>query len=128
MIIELDMTKDIPIYEQLKQRIVESIALGKLKPGEALPSVRQLAADLSINMHTVAKAYNQLKDEGFLTAHRNRGVMVNPAKKFTADKTYIEELEEQLRTNAIMAKCRGIEIEEWIALCKKAFDRDQGGT
>ena len=64
MIIELDMTKDTPIYEQLKQQIVAGIARGKLQPGEPMPSVRQLAADLSINLHTVAKAYGQLKDEG----------------------------------------------------------------
>ena len=122
MIIELDMTKDTPIYEQLKQKIVEGIALGRLKPGEALPSVRQLAADLSINMHTVAKAYNQLRDDGFLTVHRSRGVMVNPAKKFTADEAYRETLEEELRTNALMAKSRGIKEDEWIVLCKKAFE------
>ena len=122
MIIKLEMTKDTPIYEQLKQQIVEGIALGRLQTGEELPSVRQLAADLSVNMHTVAKAYNQLKDDGFLTVHRNKGVVVNPPHMYAADAQYRTYLDEVLRTNAVMARCRGIGKEEWVKLCSAAYD------
>ena len=121
MIINLELTKDTPIYEQLKQQIVKGIALGKLGQGEELPSVRQLGADLSVNMHTVAKAYNQLKDEGFLTVHRNKGVVVNPPQAYAADKAYITALEEALKINALMARCRGIEKTEWLKLCEAAY-------
>ena len=123
MIVTLDMTKDVPIYEQLKQQIVAGIARCELLPGEPLPSVRQLAADLSINLHTVAKAYNQLKDEGFLTVHRSRGVIVNPAQKFQASDAYIVVLSEALETQALTARSRGVSREQWLELCKKVFDK-----
>lgn len=123
MIIALDMTKDVPIYEQLKQQIVAGIARGELLPGEPLPSVRQLASDLTINLHTVAKAYNQLKDEGFLTVHRSRGVIVNPAQKFQASDAYIATLSEALETQALTARSRGVSRAQWLELCEKAFDK-----
>jgi len=123
MIIELDMTKETPIYEQLKQQIVAGIARGKLQPGEPMPSVRQLAADLSINLHTVAKAYGQLKDEGYLTVHRSRGVIVNPTRKFAANEAYITALTEALETQALTARSRGISRDEWLKLCGKVYDR-----
>lgn len=123
MIITLDMTKDIPIYEQLKQRIVAGIARGELQPGEAMPSVRQLAADLSINLHTVAKAYSQLKDEGYLTVHRSRGVIVNPTQRFQASEAYIAALSDALATHALSARSRGVGREQWMKLCGKAFDQ-----
>jgi GntR family transcriptional regulator len=123
MIIELDMTKDMPIYEQLKQQIVAGIARGKLLPGEPMPSVRQLAADLSINLHTVAKAYNQLKDEGFLTVHRSRGVIVNPAQKFAAGEAYIAALTDALAPHALTARSRGIDRDTWLRLCGKTYDQ-----
>src|SRR5690625_6662480 len=66
MYIQLDFESDIPIYEQLKNEIIIGIAKKQLLPGERLPSVRVLAGDIGINLHTVNKAYNQLKNEGFL--------------------------------------------------------------
>ncbi len=122
MIIKLEMTKDTPLYEQLKQNIVGAIATGELQPGEPLPSVRQLAADLSINMHTVAKAYNQLKDEGFVTVHRKKGAVVNVPESYTAGEAYIAALTEQLKVNALAAKCRGVDKQKWIELCGKVYD------
>jgi GntR family transcriptional regulator len=127
MIIELDMTKDMPIYEQLKQQIVAGIVRGKLQPGEPMPSVRQLAADLSINLHTVAKAYGQLKDEGYLMVHRSRGVIVNPAQKFAADETRIAALAEAIETYALTARSRGISKEKWLKLCGNAYDHYTDG-
>jgi Predicted transcriptional regulators len=123
MIIALDMTKDTPIYEQLKQQIVAGIARGRLQPGEPMPSVRQLSAELSINLHTVAKAYNQLRDEGFLTVRRSRGVVVNPVKKFQADEAYIASLIGALALHALTARSRGVSRERWLKLCGKAYDQ-----
>lgn len=122
MIIEIEMTKDTPIYEQLKQKIVEGIATGELKPGEELPSVRQLAADLSVNMHTVAKSYSQLKEEGFLSVHKKKGVVVNIPKMYAASEAYLALLREELKISALMAKCRGVEKDKWLELCEKAYE------
>lgn len=78
MIIQLDMQSELPIYSQLVYQIIEGIASGELQPGEALPSVRNLAADIGVNLHTVNKAYTLLKQDGYILVHRQKGVVVNP--------------------------------------------------
>src|SRR5690625_6547452 len=75
MLIQLDFESEVPIYEQLKNEIIIGIAKKQLLPGERLPSVRTLASDIGINLHTVNKAYQQLKQEGYLLIHRQRGVV-----------------------------------------------------
>ena len=66
MILEINFESDEPIYLQLRNRIIEGIAQKKLCPGDILPSVRIMAADLGINLHTVNKSYNLLKKDGFI--------------------------------------------------------------
>jgi len=90
--ITLDLESEEPIYTQLKYQIIAGIAKKELSPGEALPSVRSLAADLSINLHTVNKAYQQLKQEGFILIHRQKGVVVNPDGVPKANEAYWSEL------------------------------------
>lgn len=116
------MTSELPIYEQLKQRIIEGMAKGVLTEGEELPSVRSLAADLGVNMHTVAKAYGQLKDMGFLSVHRSRGVVVNPQSAYAADEEYLRALADQLRSYAVEAMCRGVKAGEWLSVCNDAYE------
>ena len=116
------MTSEIPIYEQLKQRIIEGIAKKELAAGEELPSVRQLAADLSVNMHTVAKAYAQLKDLGFLSVHRSRGAVINPESSYAANEAYLRQLTQMLRPFAVEALCRGVKAGEWLSICNDAFE------
>lgn len=76
MFIEIDFQSDEAIYQQLCRQIVIGIATNALKEGESLPSVRSLADEVGINMHTVNKSYSILKDEGFLTVDRRRGAVV----------------------------------------------------
>lgn len=78
MFIELDLQSETPIYTQLVDQIVEGIASGALQPGDPLPSIRSLAEDLGINLHTVNKAYNLLKQEGLLQVHRKKGLSFSP--------------------------------------------------
>lgn len=70
MIIKINQRSEIPLYLQLRNQIVTGIGKGALKPGESLPTVRQLATDLGINSMTVSKAYQLLKAEGFLETDR----------------------------------------------------------
>ena len=65
-----------PIYRQLRDRVVAMILDGVLKPGEALPSVRQVAADFSINPITVSKSYQELVDESLVEKRRGLGMFV----------------------------------------------------
>ncbi len=71
--LEIDLTSDVPIYRQIRNQIVRGAATGALAPGEQMPTVRQLAADLGVNPMTVNKAYTQLKAEGLLIMNRRRG-------------------------------------------------------
>ena len=70
MFLEINLESEIPIYTQIRNEIIKGIALGQLNEGDGLPSVRQMAADMGINMHTINKGYNLLKQEGFLSIHR----------------------------------------------------------
>ena len=76
MIIDIDRSGDVPIYEQLRRRIVAGIANDELAPGDRLPSVRALAVDLGVNLHTVNKAYALLRDDGYLVMRRGSGAVV----------------------------------------------------
>lgn len=66
MLIRIDARAPEPLYQQVRDQIVAGIATGELEPGQALPSVRALASDLGINLHTVNKAYALLRDEGYV--------------------------------------------------------------
>ncbi len=85
MIVRIDLQSDIPLYQQLVTSIIKAIANNELVSGESLPPVRQLSADLGINMHTVSKAYNILKQKGFLSVNRSKGAIINSSEYFTAD-------------------------------------------
>lgn len=80
MFIEIETTSDIPIYTQLVNQLIGLIAAGVLKPNEPLPSVRSLASDLGVNMHTVNKAYHELERKNILTIIPKSGAVVNASK------------------------------------------------
>ena len=65
-----------PVYEQIVRQIQDGVSSGHLEPGEALPTVRQLAGDLQLNRNTVARAYKQLEDRGVILTAGRRGTFV----------------------------------------------------
>jgi GntR family transcriptional regulator len=73
---EIDLKNGIPIYVQLKREIKYAIATGKLHPGSQLPTVRQLAVELKVNVNTIRRVYSELKKEGVLLAKQGRGTFV----------------------------------------------------
>ncbi len=79
MVISVDKLSDTPLYLQLRDSVIAGIAAGELRPGDALPSVRSLAEDLGINLHTVNKAYATLRDEGYVIMLGRRGAYVADA-------------------------------------------------
>lgn len=121
MIIELDMQSELPIYTQLINQIIEGIASGKLLPGEALPSVRSMASDIGINLHTVNKAYNQLKQEDYIHVHRQKGVVVNPHGMPKADENFITRQQQQLRPVIAEAILRGLSQDEIMNMVKNIY-------
>ncbi|MFS0689083.1 GntR family transcriptional regulator [Sporosarcina sp. 179-K 8C2 HS] len=77
MFIQIEPTSEIPIYTQLADQLIELIATGRLKASEALPSVRSLAADLGVNMHTVNKAYHELEKKNIIEIIPKSGAVIN---------------------------------------------------
>ncbi len=76
MLLKIDFESDEALYVQLCNQIIMGIATEALREGDSLPSVRQLADEIGINMHTVNKAYAVLRQEGFLRLDRRRGAVV----------------------------------------------------
>lgn len=72
----LDLQSGIPIYRQIIEQVKYAVAIGDLVTGDQLPTVRQLAVDLSINPNTVARAYRELEMEGILDTHQGSGTFV----------------------------------------------------
>lgn len=120
MLIKIDFQSEVPIYLQLKNQIIHGIASGELQPEESLPSVRQMAEDIGINLHTVNKGYNLLKDEGFVTIDRRRGAIVNSIPIRQNDKA-ADSLKEELKNIIAQAYCFGISKDDFIDECKKMY-------
>lgn len=127
MFIQLDFESEVPIYEQLKDEIIIGIAKKDLQPGERLPSVRALASDIGINLHTVNKAYQQLKQEGFLLIHRQRGVVLHPDGPPKADKDYKKTLHRTLRPMIAESICRDISKNEFLQMMESIYNDLQEG-
>lgn len=120
MILRIDFDSEIPIYVQVKNQVIEGIAKGEIEKDEELPSVRVLAEDIGINMHTVNKAYNILKEEGYIKIDRRKGAIVSLNLNNSNDK-FKEYLNENLYY--YMAECfnRGIEKDEIKKYIDKVF-------
>ncbi|MCX7710043.1 MAG: GntR family transcriptional regulator [Clostridia bacterium] len=123
MILKIDFESDLPIYIQLKTQIIEGIAAGVLKEGDPLPSVRQMASDLGINLHTVNKAYTFLKQDGFITVHRQKGVVINSIHGRRVNEDYLARLHKDLSSLAAEAYCRGMNEEEFKNICTELFTK-----
>lgn len=121
MFIRLDLENDKPIYTQIVEQIIEGIAKKELLPGDRLPSVRNLASDISVNMHTVNKAYQELRRRGYLLIHRQRGVMIHPEGPPKIDDLFLREIDETLRPIIAEAICRGMTEEEFEYIIRETF-------
>ena len=91
---------DEPIYKQIASQLRDQILSGKLKSGDMLPSIRVLAQNLKISVITTMKAYEELSEEGLITASKGKGYFVNAQDKKMLEEQYMRQLEEDL-TNAI---------------------------
>jgi len=74
--IQLDLRSGVPVYRQIMDQVLAGIASGRLVSGDQLPTVRQLAVDLSINPNTVIRAYRELEIRGFLDTHQGSGTFI----------------------------------------------------
>ncbi len=121
MLLKIDFESETPIYEQLRRQIIIGIATGELDLGEELPSVRQLGGDIGINLHTVNKTYNILKNEGYLIIDRRKGAMLKDSLP-EANEEYMNMLQKELNYLIADSKNRGIKKDEFLKLCSDFYD------
>lgn len=119
MVIKIDFQSDEALYIQLRNQIILGIATSTLREGDVLPSVRQLAEDIGINMHTVNKAYSVLRQEGFVTIDRRRGAIVS----LDVDKLQaLDEMQKNLRVLLAKGRCKNITRQEIHYMVDEIFD------
>lgn len=119
MIVRIDFNSDEAIYIQLRNQIILGIATSEIREGDNLPSVRELAEIIGINMHTVNKAYTILKQEGYVKLDRRKGAIIS----IDYDKLQaVVELKKQMRVILAEAICKNIKQEEIHAIMDEVFE------
>ena len=119
MMIEIDFESEEALYIQLRNQIIYGIATGQFHAGDPLPSVRQLAETIGINMHTVNKAYAALRSEGLLRLDRRKGaVIATDADLIQAQK----EMRETLKMILARGYCKGIGRDEVHRMVDEFYD------
>lgn len=116
---EIHPSSGVPIFRQIMDQVRAQVASGRLKPGDLVPSVRQMAVDLAVNMMTVSKAYSRLEAEGLLERDRGTGMRVasaSPVSRKVADRQQeLRELVEHVVTRGLQL---GLTDEQMISVVK----------
>ena len=119
MIIKIDFNSSEAIYMQLRNQIIMGIATSQLQEGDSLPSVRHLAEEIGINMHTVNKAYSVLREEGIIHLDRRRGAVITiDMNKLQA----LEDMKQQLAVVLAKGRCKNITKEDVYTLVDEIFE------
>ena len=119
MVLKIDFNSDEAIYIQLRNQIIIGIATEEIRNGDSLPSVRELANHIGINMHTVNKAYSVLKQEGFVKVDRRKGAVICiDIDKYEA----LQELKQEMRVSLAKAHCKNISRGEIHQIIDEIFD------
>ena len=118
MLVRIDIESDVALYIQLRDQIIMGIATETIKNGESLPSVRQMAEEIGINMHTVNKTYALLREEGFITLDRRNGAVV----KLDVDKIKaVKCLKEDMKVVLAKAIAKNISKEEALEVVNEIY-------
>ncbi|MEU3165194.1 GntR family transcriptional regulator [Streptosporangium sp. NPDC006930] len=119
MHLTLDLDSEIPIYQQIRDRVVEAIARRQAREGDPLPSTRQLAADFGINFHTVNKSYDLLRQQGVIRINRKSGAVIRrDADTGPPEAGFTEDWEERMRVLLAEATVHGLDRDDVIRRCE----------
>lgn len=121
MIWKFDFESETPIYMQIRNQAVLSISNGELKPGDKLPTVRALSDESGINMMTVSKAYQLLKNEGYVVTERRSGTVVSSKLPKSG---ISEDTKENLRVILAELKVSGLNKSEILDLCGSLIEEE----
>jgi len=121
MVLTIDTKSGVPVYRQIIQWVEYNMSIGKFKPGEKLPTVRQLAVDLKINPNTVAKAYNELEIRGFVNTQVGFGTFISEKKIDISAIEKMQKAEKICSQYLIQMNEIGINKDECIKLLKNYY-------
>ncbi|GLC90198.1 GntR family transcriptional regulator [Lysinibacillus piscis] len=121
MFIEIEPQSTVPIYEQLTRQIIEGIARGDMQAGETLPSVRSLAADLGVNMHTVNKSYHELEAKGIIFIRAKSGAVIRSADERVLTLEQLQQIEKNLKPVVAEGMVLGATEKQIEDMMKKVF-------
>ena len=122
MILSLEPDSEVPLYQQIRDRIVEAIASGDLPVGSPLPTARRLAADLGINFHTVHKGYDLLRGQGLVHVTRRSGTTIaRDPTSGTPDADFLPAWTARLKTHLAEALAQGMPAKDITRHCEAAL-------
>jgi len=120
MLLHLDFNSEVPIYRQIRDQVVLGVAEGRLSAGERLPTIRALAEECGINMMTVSKAYQLLKQEGYLSTDRRSGAVICLRPQSEPSRETVEGL--RLRLSEL--RLAGLDREAVLDMCARIYDEE----
>ena len=121
MLIEIDTLSEVPIYIQMRNEIVLGIGRGQLSIGEKLPTVRDMAKEAGINTMTVQKAYNLLKNEGYIEIDRRQGAKVSDIRSDRIE--YQNKLQKSLELILTEAELNGMDKKSVLDICTEVINK-----
>jgi len=117
----VDTASGMPFYRQIIDQVLLGVADGRLSTGTQLPTVRQLAVDLSVNLNTVAKAYREMEIRGIVATQQGTGTFITEGKSERPAREKRKALQELIDQQIALATARGLSIEDLIeALVQRA--------
>ncbi len=118
-------SSNVPIYEQIKNQIIDQILNDDLKEDEALPSIRTLSADIKISVMTIKKAYDELEHDGYIITRQGKGSFVAPKNLELAKEQKKKEIEVYINKIVSISKIYNIDKKEIIDLFKYMFEGER---
>jgi GntR family transcriptional regulator len=113
VLIRVDPTSDVPLFAQVAASVRSDAAAGRLRPGDRLPAAREVADAVGVNLHTVLRAYQELRVEGLVDMRRGRGAVVTDAAP------PLRDLADDIRDLVERARARGLSADALAALVKE---------
>ena len=117
-------SSSVPIYEQIKEQIIEQIMNDELKEDEMLPSIRSLSKDIKISLMTIKKAYDQLESDGYIVSIAGKGTFVAPRNSNLVKEHAQKEIEDNIQKAIDLAVRYDISKDEIIDLVNMLYEGD----